>query len=96
MSALRAIETRRYLLRAANTGISAFFDPLGNAFQKTEYKTRAAISQMVYLNDKITFYTKYGDYLAKIMLGISILILGYACIFSFLLKYRNIENKKIN
>jgi len=82
MSALRAIETRRYILRAANSGISAFIDPLGNSFQKTKYETRTAIIQMVYPNNEITFYTKYGDYLAKIMIGITILVflnkfLGY-------------------
>ena len=74
MSRLRAIETRRYVLRAANTGISAFIDPLGNTWQKTDYETRTAIAQMVYPNNKITFYTKYGDYLAKIMIGIALLI----------------------
>ena len=74
MSRLRAIETRRYVLRAANTGISAFIDPLGNAWQKTDYDTRTAISQMVYPNNEITFYTKHGDYLAKIMIGIAVLI----------------------
>jgi apolipoprotein N-acyltransferase len=69
MSRLRAIETRRYILRAANTGISAFIDPLGKVHQKTEYETRTAISQIVYPNNEITFYTKHGDYLARIMLA---------------------------
>ena len=73
MSALRAIETRRYILRAANTGISAFIDPIGNAWQKTKYETRTAISQQVYPNSEITFYSKHGDYLARIMLAISVL-----------------------
>jgi len=74
MSRLRAIETRRFVLRAANTGVSAFIDPLGNTWQKTDYETRTAISQTVYLNNEITFYTKFGDYLAKIMLGVAALI----------------------
>jgi apolipoprotein N-acyltransferase len=77
MSALRAIETRRYILRAANTGISGFFDPLGHAHQKTAYQARTAISQTVYPNDEITFYTKHGDYLARIMLAISALIVCF-------------------
>jgi apolipoprotein N-acyltransferase len=77
MSVLRAIETRRYIIRAANTGISAFIDPLGKAHQKTAYNTQTAISQVVYPNNEITFYTKYGDYLAKIMLGIAGLIFLY-------------------
>ena len=74
MSRLRAIETRRYILRAANTGISGFIDPLGNAHQKTEYEVRTAIVQTVYPNNEITFYTKHGDYLARIMLAIAALI----------------------
>jgi len=80
MSRLRAIETRRYVLRAANTGISGIIDPLGNAHQKTKYKARTAIVQTVYLNNEITFYTKYGDYLARIMLGIAILLFSFFCI----------------
>jgi len=75
MSRLRAIETRRYVLRAANTGISAFIDPLGIDWQKTDYETRTAIAQTVYPNNEITFYTKHGDYLARIMIGISILVM---------------------
>jgi len=78
MSALRAIESRRYILRAANTGISGVFDPLGNAHQKTEYKTRTSINQKVYLNDTKTFYTKHGDYLARIMLGIAAMIVVFS------------------
>jgi apolipoprotein N-acyltransferase len=82
MSRLRAVETRRYIMRAANTGISAFIDPLGNVHQKTEYATRTAISQTVYPNNEITFYTKYGDYLARIMLGVAALICLFAICFS--------------
>jgi apolipoprotein N-acyltransferase len=82
MSALRAIETRRYVLRAANSGISAFFDPLGNHHQKTQYETRTAIAQTVYPNGELTFYTKHGDYLAKIMLGVAGVVL-LARLFNF-------------
>jgi apolipoprotein N-acyltransferase len=71
MSQLRAIETRRYVVRAANTGISGFIDPLGNTHQKTEYQIRTAIAQTVYPNNTLTFYTKYGDYLARFMLAIA-------------------------
>jgi len=81
MSKLRAIETRRYIMRAANTGISAFIDPLGNEHQKTKYDTRAAISQTVYANSKTTFYTRYGDYLARIMLGVAALVFLYSICF---------------
>jgi len=79
MSRLRAIETRRYVLRAANTGISGFIDPLGNTSQKTKYNTRTAISQTIYPNNEITFYTKHGDYLARIMLAVAALIVVVFC-----------------
>jgi apolipoprotein N-acyltransferase len=82
MSRLRAIETRKYILRAANTGTSGFIDPLGNPSQKTQYEVRTAISQMVYPNDEITFYTEYGDYLARIMLGISVLVIIFSVFYS--------------
>jgi apolipoprotein N-acyltransferase len=77
MSRMRAIETRRYVLRAANTGTSGFIDPLGNTHQKTEYQTKTAIVQEIYPIDKITFYTRFGDYLARIMLGITALGMAF-------------------
>jgi len=77
MSRLRAIETRRYILRAANTGISGFIDPLGNTHQKTIYETQTAITETVYPNDTMTFYTKCGDYLARIMMGVAVLVLFF-------------------
>ncbi len=58
---LRAIETRRYVARSANTGTSAFFDDKGNLLQKTNWWQPAAIKQVVKLNTQETFYVKHGD-----------------------------------
>lgn len=41
MSSLRAVETRRYLLRSANTGITAMADPLGDLQAETLLDTDA-------------------------------------------------------
>jgi apolipoprotein N-acyltransferase len=62
---LRAIETRRWVVRSANTGISAFIDQRGDIVQKTHWWVPAAIKQDINLNEKITFYTRYGDYIAR-------------------------------
>jgi apolipoprotein N-acyltransferase len=57
----RAVETRRYLVRATNTGISAIIDPIGRIdsrtgiFEQTTLEGKAAIFE-----DK-TLYTKIGD-----------------------------------
>ena len=65
-SRLRAVESRRTILRSSNPGISAFIDESGDVHQTTKYNTRLAIKQNVYPNDYITFYTRHGDYLARI------------------------------
>jgi apolipoprotein N-acyltransferase len=61
---LRAIENRRYVARSANTGISGFIDDEGNTIQKTKWNEAIAINGKVKVNYEITFYTKYGDYIA--------------------------------
>jgi apolipoprotein N-acyltransferase len=64
---LRAIETRRSIVRSANTGISAWIDQRGDAHEQTKYWVPAAIKATVNANDKITFYTKHGDFIARWM-----------------------------
>ncbi|MCX6284983.1 MAG: apolipoprotein N-acyltransferase [Bacteroidetes bacterium] len=61
---LRAIETRRSILRSANTGISAWIDQRGDAHEQTNYWVPAVIKATVNANDKMTFYTLHGDYIA--------------------------------
>jgi apolipoprotein N-acyltransferase len=72
---LRAIETRRSIARAANTGTSGFINQRGDVLQKTEWWTPTVIKETLNLNSKKTFYTKYGDYIGKISLYVSIIIL---------------------
>ncbi|HEY1024760.1 MAG TPA: apolipoprotein N-acyltransferase [Sphingobacteriaceae bacterium] len=61
---LRAIETRRWVARSANTGISAFIDQRGDVVQKTRWWEPAAIKQNINLNEELTFYVRKGDYIA--------------------------------
>jgi len=74
-SKLRAIETRRSIARSANTGISAFINQRGDVFQKTEYWVPAVLNGTINLNDKLTYYSKNGDYIARISGFISALLL---------------------
>jgi len=62
---LRAIETRRWVCRSANTGISAFINQRGDIVQQTRWRTRTAIKQNINLNSDLTFYVLHGDYLAR-------------------------------
>jgi apolipoprotein N-acyltransferase len=74
-SSLRAIEMRRSIARSANTGISAFINQRGDIQQATPYWQQTIIRQDINASSKITFYVKYGDYLARIAILISILFI---------------------
>lgn len=62
---LRAIETRRWVARSANTGISAFINQRGDITQQTEWWVPAALKADINLNDELTFYVEHGDYIAR-------------------------------
>lgn len=66
ISRLRAVEHRRAIARAANTGMSGFISPLGQVGQTLGWNRRGILSDRLPLCSKITFYTRYGDYVARI------------------------------
>jgi len=88
-SILRSIETRRSLARSANTGISAFINQRGDVFQKTQYWEPAVIRQNLNANNKLTYYVKNGDFLARISVFISALVLLISYTQGFLRKRRS-------
>jgi apolipoprotein N-acyltransferase len=71
---LRAIETRRSVARSANTGITSLINQKGKVLQKTGYWEPAVIRGTLNANDKITFYTRHGDYIPRIAYFFSLLI----------------------
>jgi len=73
-SRLRAIETRRSIARAANTGTSCFINQRGDVIQPTKWWEEAAIAGTLNTNNKITFYVKHGDYIARGAVLVSVLL----------------------
>jgi len=63
MTVFRAVENRLYLVRAANTGISAIIDPAGNILERTSLFERTVLKGEVKFIDEKTFYAAYGDLL---------------------------------
>lgn len=61
---LRAIETRRWVARSANTGISAFINQRGDLVKSTSWWVPAAIKEDINLNEDLTFYVNNGDFIA--------------------------------
>lgn len=74
-ASLRAVETRRWVARAANTGNSAFINQRGDRLQVTPYGKSDVIKLTLYLNDEPTFYIRWGDIIARINLFLTILFL---------------------
>lgn len=66
ISRLRAVEHRRAIARSANTGKSGFISARGDVGETLGWEQRGVITAEVPLNSELTFYTRYGDYLARI------------------------------
>ena len=60
-AALRAIENRRYVVHAANTGISGIIDRQGNVLSATRWWEETAFRSNVECFDDLTPFVKYGD-----------------------------------
>jgi apolipoprotein N-acyltransferase len=75
---LRAIETRKQVVRSANTGISCFIDEMGRIQQQQPYWEFAVINQKVELNNVKTFFVRFGDIISYASALLTIIILIYS------------------
>ena len=74
-SKLRAIENRRSVARSANTGRSGFINQRGDVLQQTHYWVPDAIKATLKANTKVTFYAQHGDYLSRIAVYLTFVLL---------------------
>lgn len=71
LATFRAVEQRRFLVRATNTGISAIIDPVGRVLGETPTFARANLIGTVKPMYGLTFYQQVGDWP------------GYGCLLFF-------------
>lgn len=90
LSSIRAIENRRALARCANNGRSMFIDVYGNTSQETNWWEEAVIDAEVPLYQYKTFYVRHGDYIGKIALWLTVLLI----LLGTVLHYRNKPRKQ--
>jgi len=86
---VRAVENRRYLARAATTGISGFVDPFGRVVSSSRLMTRAVLTETIYPSPRLSLYTRIGDVLPVAALTLSLLSLILAVA-------RNAKDRKIH
>lgn len=85
ISVLRAVELRRPVLRAANTGISAIIAPSGEILARAELNTRAVLRAEVPLplGAYNSFYVRWGDWFAWVCAAIYFTILISVMVFAY-------------
>lgn len=81
---LRSIETRKPIVRSANTGVSCFINERGDISQATPYWEDAIISAEIQPNTYQTFFVKFGDLISKaaLILMCGIILIGLIKRFS--------------
>ncbi len=75
MAAMRAIEQGRYLVRAANTGISGVVDPYGRVLQRSGLFEQVGIVEEVRLLTGRTVYAAVGDVVVYAGMAVTVLAL---------------------
>lgn len=73
IAVFRAVENRRFLLRAATTGISGIVDPYGRVVVRSRLMSRTILTGTVTPSRTKTFYTRYGDLLPWLGLTLGLL-----------------------
>lgn len=86
----RAIETRRYLLRSARTGISCIIDPYGRIVEERKLFKKGIIKGVIKMPQKgyKTIYVKMGDIFGKGSFSLLILTIFVLLIRKFVIKFR--------
>ena len=71
---LRAIEQRKTIIRSANTGISGVINAKGEVLESTNWNEAICISTEVRLNNEITFYSMFGDYIGRLSVFVAAML----------------------
>jgi apolipoprotein N-acyltransferase len=80
---LRAIETRRWIARSANTGISCFIDPQGRVWEPQPWDRETAIQRAIPAEQALTFYVRWGDLILEASALATIGLLAWAVVVAF-------------
>lgn len=75
MAVFRAIENRKPLIRAANTGVSGFIDSNGRILGTMPIFQKEVMTMDVMTDSYRSFYSKYGDLFSYLCIIITVLLL---------------------
>ncbi|HMD31641.1 MAG TPA: apolipoprotein N-acyltransferase [Candidatus Acidoferrales bacterium] len=75
---VRAVENRRWILRATNTGLTVSIGPYGRVVAAIPPDRRAVLIAPYAFRDDITIYTRFGDWLGWLSILVSLWFLIYS------------------
>jgi len=75
----RAIETRRYLVRVTNTGLTALIDPKGEMLLTLPLFSSAVLAADVPLLESQTLYVRFGDWFAWVATLAAVALVAWRC-----------------
>jgi apolipoprotein N-acyltransferase len=78
MGRMRAIETRRWLLRAGNDGITAVVDPYGRVVAELDRMVAATLPVRFGTSDTVTLYARHADRVPWLIAGLILVALPFA------------------
>jgi apolipoprotein N-acyltransferase len=78
MYPFRAVEHRIPVVRAANTGVSAFIAPSGQIVRHLALFRRGVITEGIPLREQLTLFTRLGDWVAWVSLALAAASVGVA------------------
>jgi apolipoprotein N-acyltransferase len=70
LARMRSVETRRWLVRASNSGISAVIDPQGAIVASLPFGEAGTLMQAVQPSEQLTPYVRFGDWVVWVSLAI--------------------------
>lgn len=76
MAVFRAVENRKPVIRAANTGISGFIDSSGRIISQTGLFQKTVLTEDLKTDSTVSFYAKYGDLFSYICIVFSVILLA--------------------
>jgi apolipoprotein N-acyltransferase len=78
MGRMRAIETRRWLLRAGNDGITAVVDPYGRVVAELDRMVAATLPVRFGTSESLTFYARHADRVPWAIAALVLIALPFA------------------
>ncbi|MBI4517903.1 MAG: apolipoprotein N-acyltransferase [Deltaproteobacteria bacterium] len=82
----RAIETRRYLLRVNNSGVTGVIDPLGRVVETLPIFTAGTLVATVHPLQLVSVYTRIGNVFGWLVVGVTAALLGWRHLYGHSLR----------